>query len=730
MLPAAPGPPSAAGQPRQPPQKIMSTRNGKIARLPKPIRDQLARRIDNGEQGKDLVEWLNGLPAVQEVLDEQFAARPINEQNLSEWKQGGYPEWLRQEETRSLVSKLTEQSDDLDDAADGQEISDCLAGFLAAELARLATTFLEKETDPEKRWKRLCELHRELSRLRRDDHRAVRTLIKRQNWIRKTDREDEEAHKRAESELIERHCAPLLAQAELAAMAEAFGGGELGKDIAAYILRAPKEPARRFPRPKANRREIQAPLAQSKSNLIKPNQTESKLIKLKKRIVSQAPLTSCPSPARPAWDCEARWKQTTPRALPRKKTPAAKLSPYEKFISLTPLPANLPRDLRRDSRGDRRAGLAHRLGRCAGHARTRGSEEALSRFLIPHKEYSGHMKPNNQPLMQHLWLSIVLCHCAAFSLTAGIASQEIETNPQTVARCLASLDAWIIAQPKAVRPLPGVSFQLNRCKGIVMEGTGHDGADLGEQASAFIASASGVQLPVLKRPTSGRTLKLEMLATSRQFAEATGLGAELFDQVGDQGYALVIDAKHAVLAARAIPGMRHAITTLGHSYHILNKPQYRHLRVGPCEKAPWIMTFDVRKPEAVRMVTTMIDELCETFPGELFNADITEIDIDGLQTNGVTLSQATDLVFGYVLQLNAAVKQHGRRLMIAQGPLDSQGHLAGMDPGSRRSRGTSSSAVITAPAVLTGRRGKRTTRDCRRRGLISSPKPGFTATSG
>jgi hypothetical protein len=386
--------------------------------------------------------------------------------------------------------------------------------------------------------------------------------------------------------------------------------------------------------------------------------------------------------------------------------------------------------------------------------------------------------------MQHLRLWIVLCYGAAFGSADGFASQEIETNPPTIARCLASLDTWIIAQPKAVRTRPGVSFQLSNCRGIVMEGMGHDGADLGAQASSFIASASGVQLPVQKSHTSGRTLTLKMLATPQEFAEATGLGAELFEQIGDQGYALVIDAKHVLLAARAIPGMRHAITTLGqiaadrtvlpgiticdwpslkyrgaqqdisrgqvpvpatlkrlasvlaqakmnelelyieheykyqafpdisppeglapaeakdlamyaarngvevhpllqtlgHSYQILNKPQYQHLRVGPCEKAPWIMTFDVRKPEAVRMVTTMIDELCETFPGELFNVDITEIDIDGFLTNGVTVSQATDLVFDYVLQLNAAVKRHGRRLMIAQGPLDSQGHLAGMGP--------------------------------------------------
>ena len=34
------------------------TRNGKIARLPREIRDELNRRLDDGGQGKDLVEWL------------------------------------------------------------------------------------------------------------------------------------------------------------------------------------------------------------------------------------------------------------------------------------------------------------------------------------------------------------------------------------------------------------------------------------------------------------------------------------------------------------------------------------------------------------------------------------------------------------------------------------------------------------------------------------------------
>lgn len=147
-----------------------------------------------------------------------------------------------------------------------------------------------------------------------------------------------------------------------------------------------------------------------------------------------------------------------------------------------------------------------------------------------------------------------------------------------------------------------------------------------------------------------------------------------------EGYTPSEAADMAAHAVRMGVEMHPLLQGLGHAFQILGKSQYQYLRISPSDKMPWIMTFDIRKPEAVRMVTTMIDELCEALPGELFNVDITEIDIDGLQTDGVTPEQATDLVFGYVLELNEAVKKHGRRLMITQGPLDSQGHLSGMGP--------------------------------------------------
>ena len=82
------------------------TRNGKIARLPREIRDELNQRLDDGRKGKDLVEWLNSLANVKKVLSSGFGGRPINEQNVSQWKLGGFLEWQRKEQRYKAVSRL------------------------------------------------------------------------------------------------------------------------------------------------------------------------------------------------------------------------------------------------------------------------------------------------------------------------------------------------------------------------------------------------------------------------------------------------------------------------------------------------------------------------------------------------------------------------------------------------------------------------------------------------
>ena len=216
---------------------MSNTHVGKIGRLPKCIRDMLGQCIEDGEPGKGLVQWINGLPGVQEILKEQFGGRSITEQNLSEWKQGGHPEWLRQEETRLLVTRLTEQSDDLDEAADGMEISDCYASVLSVEFVALTKKLLEEKTDTKERWQCLREVFRELTQLRRDDHRAVRTVIKRDRWNREVEREDEEEEKRMEQESKKRLRSMCFSVLRNKTMADLFGGGEHGEKMAEMLHR-------------------------------------------------------------------------------------------------------------------------------------------------------------------------------------------------------------------------------------------------------------------------------------------------------------------------------------------------------------------------------------------------------------------------------------------------------------------------------------------------------------
>src|SRR6266853_4950456 len=107
------------------------TRNGKIARLPLAVRQELNRRMDEGEQGKKLVAWLNGLPAVQAIVAKEFGGKAIREQNLSEWKQGGYRDWLAKQEALEIAERLGE------DAAewareDRAPLTDTVAHWLAA----------------------------------------------------------------------------------------------------------------------------------------------------------------------------------------------------------------------------------------------------------------------------------------------------------------------------------------------------------------------------------------------------------------------------------------------------------------------------------------------------------------------------------------------------------------------------------------------------------------------
>lgn len=145
------------------------TRNGKIARLPREIRDELNQRLDNGEQGVELVAWLNQLPEVKEALNKQFNGRPINEVNLTEWKNGGYVEWQAQQTTMALAQEFKATAGQWADLG-GAELTECLKNAVAAHYAARLQGWNGEMTDEMKGILRgLRGLSREVVRLRRSD---------------------------------------------------------------------------------------------------------------------------------------------------------------------------------------------------------------------------------------------------------------------------------------------------------------------------------------------------------------------------------------------------------------------------------------------------------------------------------------------------------------------------------------------------------------------------------
>jgi hypothetical protein len=91
----------------------MKTGNGKIANLPAHIRDELNYRLSDGEQGTELVEWLNAQPEVIKIITERFDGRPISEQNLSQWRTHGYRQWHAYHVVLDELDTTSEHSEEI-----------------------------------------------------------------------------------------------------------------------------------------------------------------------------------------------------------------------------------------------------------------------------------------------------------------------------------------------------------------------------------------------------------------------------------------------------------------------------------------------------------------------------------------------------------------------------------------------------------------------------------------
>jgi hypothetical protein len=167
-------------------------RNGKIAHLPREIRNELNRRLEEGEAGNVLLQWLNELPEVKSVLQGRFAGLPISKQNLCEWKAGGYQEWLARRQTLAEARELTADAGELREATGGQ-LTDNLATVLAARYAALLSGWDGEVTEKFRcKLRVLRSLCRDIVELRRSDHSGARVNMERQRLDRETEKTEEE----------------------------------------------------------------------------------------------------------------------------------------------------------------------------------------------------------------------------------------------------------------------------------------------------------------------------------------------------------------------------------------------------------------------------------------------------------------------------------------------------------------------------------------------------------
>jgi hypothetical protein len=103
-------------------------RQGKVARLSAIIREEINKRLYDGASGVSIRKWLG---------TKGEAAAAVSEQNLSEWRNGGYQDWLKSETQMRRIRERAELAMRMAHAAGGslgESIVNQLAGQIDEKL--------------------------------------------------------------------------------------------------------------------------------------------------------------------------------------------------------------------------------------------------------------------------------------------------------------------------------------------------------------------------------------------------------------------------------------------------------------------------------------------------------------------------------------------------------------------------------------------------------------------
>jgi len=152
----------------------MTTHRGKIGRLPAELREQVNRRLENGEEGKSILLWLNALPEVKAVLTAEFQATPVSPANLTQWRKLGYKDWLRRREAMAMAAEIGELP-----VAGNSPVVDQIATWGSVRYLMAVREVVQQRAEGQSHLHTIREFTRDAIALRRLEHRTARLQLDR-----------------------------------------------------------------------------------------------------------------------------------------------------------------------------------------------------------------------------------------------------------------------------------------------------------------------------------------------------------------------------------------------------------------------------------------------------------------------------------------------------------------------------------------------------------------------
>ncbi len=110
-------------------------RQGKVARLPYRLKKEVNERLRDGQPARKILAWLNKQPGAISIWAEYFSEQPATAQNLSEWRDGGYKEYLAEIAELESVEQLTDYALQIAERS-GASLADGAAAIVAGQIVK------------------------------------------------------------------------------------------------------------------------------------------------------------------------------------------------------------------------------------------------------------------------------------------------------------------------------------------------------------------------------------------------------------------------------------------------------------------------------------------------------------------------------------------------------------------------------------------------------------------